>query len=390
LAPSQRSAATTTPAATYYFQVDGYNGASGTLKLNLKLDNDDIAQATEIATLPYGRAQNTTGASTETGEPTASCMATPAENSVWYSFSPSFAQDVVAETFGSDYDTELAVWVGSPVSEVGCNDDAGFTLQSEVAFRALAGATYYFQIDGYAGASGNLDFDLKPADLDGDGVPDDSDNCPVDANADQWNTDGDALGDVCDPDVDGDGLENGVDNDDDGNGVLNVDEAACGSEPQHGGRRPERVDGAFAGVDDDGDTDVDEALPAGSEAFDCDGDGFIGSAEAHVFGGLTGRDQDPCGMDAWAADFVTGGVPDSTNRITINDMASFVAPVMRVFTSPGDAGFNVRWDIIPGPGAVSQHININDLAALVAGSTSTPPMLGGAKAFNGPACPWPP
>jgi pimeloyl-ACP methyl ester carboxylesterase len=188
---------------------------------------------------------------------------------------------------------------------------------------------------------------------------------------------GDAVNDPCNPDEDGDG-------------VHDIDEPRCGADPLETSAVPERVDGAFAGVDDDGDTEIDEALPPGSEAFDCDGDGFIGSAEEHVFGGLTDRDQDPCGMDAWAADFVTGGVPDSTNRITINDLASFVAPVMRAFTSPGDAGFDVRWDIIPGPGAVSQHININDLAALVAGSTSTPPMLGGASVFNGPECPWPP
>jgi hypothetical protein len=227
-----------------------------------------------------------------------------------------------------------------------------------------------------------------PVDSDGDGVPNSSDNCPDDANEDQQNTDGDTLGDACDPDIDGDGVANGSDDDADGNGVLNPDEAACGSDPLRGGKRPERVDGAFAGVNDNGDTDVEEALPRGSESFDCDGDGFVGSAEAHVFGGLTDRDQDPCGMDAWAADFVTGGVPDSTNRITINDLASFLAPVMRVFTSPGDPGFDARWDIIPGPGAVSQHININDLAALVAGSTNTPPMLGGAALFNGPECPW--
>lgn len=31
-------------------------------------------------------------------------------------------------------------------------------------------------------------------------------------------------------------------------------------------------------------------------------------------------------------------------------------------------------------------ISLNDMAALVAGTTGSPPMLGGVKAFNGPAC----
>jgi len=33
---------------------------------------------------------------------------------------------------------------------------------------------------------------------------------------------------------------------------------------------------------------------------------------------------------------------------------------------------------------------VNDLTALLAGSSGNPPMLGGARAFNGPACPWAP
>jgi hypothetical protein len=34
-------------------------------------------------------------------------------------------------------------------------------------------------------------------------------------------------------------------------------------------------------------------------------------------------------------------------------------------------------------------VNI-DLTALIAGASGFPPMLGGVKAFNGPACPWAP
>ena len=87
-----------------------------------------------------------------------------------------------------------------------------------------------------------------------------------------------------------------LDADDDNDLVFDADEGTCGSNPLDGASRPERVDGPFAGVDDDGDTQVDEALPPGAANFDCDGDGYKGSAEDHVFSYLpqTNGDQKTC------------------------------------------------------------------------------------------------
>ena len=59
--------------------------------------------------------------------------------------------------------------------------------------------------------------------------------------------------------------------DSDGDGVYDVDEGPCGGDPLNPLLRPERLDGPFHNVDDDGDTDVDEPLPTGSEDYDCDG-----------------------------------------------------------------------------------------------------------------------
>jgi hypothetical protein len=89
----------------------------------------------------------------------------------------------------------------------------------------------------------------------------------------------------------------------------------------------------------------------------------------------------------WPLDFVGGGVPSSTNRITFTDLTSFLAPAPRKFnTSPGDLGFNKRWDLVPGPGLFLKWINIQDLMAMIAGPTAFPPMFGGQRAFGGPAC----
>jgi hypothetical protein len=72
----------------------------------------------------------------------------------------------------------------------------------------------------------------------------------------------------------------------------------------------------------------------------------------------------------------------------MQDLASFVAPLRRLGTSPGHANFNAKWDLIPGSTAGAQ-INIADLAALISGPTGHPPMLSGARAF-GQTCPFAP
>ena len=280
-------------------------------------------------------------------------------------------------------------------------------------------------------------------DFDGDGVLDFLDNCPTNLNTDQnntdkalnvagWNVVADELGNACDTDDDGDGLLDAAEAaipcrllpDCDHDGQWDILEAPCGSYPMDPGSRPERIDGVFAGVDDDGDTQVDEPLPTGAASSDCDRDGYTGSAEAGtplcgngknddgvVFGGSDDgvvddgcpggpapaglyseaqfniglTDQDPCGANGWPAD-----LSGSDNKITLVDITSFVAPApKKLNTSPGAPGFNPRWDLSPG-GPGSNWIVLQDLTSLVAGATAYPPMLGGVRAFNGPACPWAP
>jgi uncharacterized protein YkwD len=82
----------------------------------------------------------------------------------------------------------------------------------------------------------------------------------------------------------------------------------------------------------------------------------------------------------WPADLASG---PSANKVDLSDISSFIAPVRRLNTSPGEPGFDARWDISPGSGAFQGTINIQDISAL---ATVAPPMFGGAKAFNGPSC----
>jgi hypothetical protein len=118
---------------------------------------------------------------------------------------------------------------------------------------------------------------------------------------------------------------------------------------------------------------VDCSVVVSGLQSDTDGDGFDDAVEVYV-------GTDPaiqCGNDGWPADLVSVGL--SENKLDLQDLVSFVAPLWRLNSSPGDEGFDIRWDIVPGGGVLSKYINITDLAQLV---VLAPPMLGGERAFN--------
>ena len=115
----------------------------------------------------------------------------------------------------------------------------------------------------------------------------------------------------------------------------------------------------FAGVDDDGNDGEDEPLPAGSESFYCDGDGFIGTIEMHVFQrGSNVDDQYVCAGTASANDEADDRWPpdfDDNQNINIIDVVAFKP----VFAEPVSG--NERFDLAPGGGST---INILDVIAM--------------------------
>ena len=152
-----------TAGTTYYFQVGGLFGETGNLVFNVEAvvrpANDDFANATSIASLPFTDSLSTGAASTELDEPAPSCA--PSGGSVWYSFTPAVDTYVEANTAGSNYDTTLSVYTGArgALTQIACNDDF-YGLQSRVLVQLSAGTTYYFQLGGFFGQTGNLVFNV--------------------------------------------------------------------------------------------------------------------------------------------------------------------------------------------------------------------------------------
>jgi len=161
---------------TYYFQVGGPFGANGGLHnsagrlvFNLRaapppsMGNDDFGEALEILDpLPYTNSENTAGATSETNEPSP-CGAIG--TTVWYRFTPSSDRTLIADTFGSNFDTALAVYTGADLSALtlqGCSDNFP-DFRSSVKFKATAGTTYYVQAGGAQGIAGDLALHLVDA-----------------------------------------------------------------------------------------------------------------------------------------------------------------------------------------------------------------------------------
>ena len=114
--------------------------------------NDDFANATVIASLPFSTTEDTTQATWDASDPSG-CSS---NGSVWFSFTPSSDMQLEADTFGSNFDTVLSVWTGiqGSLNLVACNDNFNGVL-SKVNFAASAGTTYSFLVAFCCGDGGN-------------------------------------------------------------------------------------------------------------------------------------------------------------------------------------------------------------------------------------------
>ncbi len=126
--------------------------------------NDNLAAATVLSGLPVSAAPGATNveATVEAGEP--EHAGSPADNSVWWQWSPSVTGTVTIDTCESAIDTVMAVYTGATMAgidatRVASSDDSCGT-GSRVSFRAVFGTTYRIAVDGFLTQQGAIDLDI--------------------------------------------------------------------------------------------------------------------------------------------------------------------------------------------------------------------------------------
>lgn len=151
----------------YRIAVDGYGGAAGNVTLNLaqastRPANDDFVSAATLTGRSIAATGSNVGASKQAGEP--NHAGNLGGKSVWWNWTAPSAGAVTLNTFGSNFNTLLAVYRGTAVNAltaVASNNDAAGTTQSQVTFTAVAGQVYRIAVDGAAGASGSIALNLS-------------------------------------------------------------------------------------------------------------------------------------------------------------------------------------------------------------------------------------
>ncbi len=163
----------------YQIAVDGFNDgttvASGDISLSLifisqpilRPANDNFTNRIALT----GQTVVTNGANVlatrEPGEPLH--VGKLGDTSVWWRWTAPSSTNVTVSTFGSNFDSLLAVYTGSSVTNltlVKNSDDidpADGVLTSTLSFDTAAGQTYQIAVDGFDGASGQIMLRIGPS-----------------------------------------------------------------------------------------------------------------------------------------------------------------------------------------------------------------------------------
>ncbi|NEQ15516.1 MAG: hypothetical protein F6K44_17525 [Moorea sp. SIO3E2] len=133
------------------------------------VSNDNFADRVSLNLTSVSTTGTNVGFTGESGEPN-HAVSDSQLNSAWWSWTAAADGTVTIDTFGSNYDTTLAVYTGSAVNsltEIDSNDDS-FGLQSQVEFTVTAGTTYQIAVDGFSSRTGLIDLNIN---LDIDDIP---------------------------------------------------------------------------------------------------------------------------------------------------------------------------------------------------------------------------
>ncbi len=134
----------------YKIAVDGWNGGFGQIALTVAMaEHDDSEDARTVYTDALDDISFTNQATKEIGEPLHGGDAVG--QSLWWKWTSTRSGQAELTTFGSDFDTILAVYEGesmASLSLLGENDDSGGALSSRLALDVVAGNSYWIAVDG--------------------------------------------------------------------------------------------------------------------------------------------------------------------------------------------------------------------------------------------------
>jgi hypothetical protein len=157
---------TATAGTTYQIAVDGWQGAAGSVKLNIVLGSAGPANDAFVSRiLLSGAAASVTGsnvgATAEAAEPAHAGYA--ASKSVWWTWTAPQTGRVTIDTIGSNFDTLLAVYRGTTLASltgVASDDDSGGNGTSSVTINVTGGAVYQIVVDGWGGSEGSVKLNM--------------------------------------------------------------------------------------------------------------------------------------------------------------------------------------------------------------------------------------
>jgi hypothetical protein len=146
---------------TYFVRVSGYNGRNGAFTLNYGLSpyvNETCPQSLPLS-VGASSFTNTNAATDGFTEANCSfcCGDLQVNQDLWYYFDSACAATATIDTFGSPFDTKIAVYASCPFGSdqaISCNDDTA-GVQSFVTFATNPGQRYYVRIGGYRANQGD-------------------------------------------------------------------------------------------------------------------------------------------------------------------------------------------------------------------------------------------
>lgn len=99
------------------------------------------------------------------GDPNVCGFGNPGVHTIWYSFIPSSYGKATIDTFGSAFDTIVAVWTynSGVFQSIACNDDSATGVQSEIKnLQLLAGTKYYIEVIQYTSGGAPVKEEDRP------------------------------------------------------------------------------------------------------------------------------------------------------------------------------------------------------------------------------------